>query len=868
MQLIGRLNHPHIVRALNAGESEGEHFLAMEFVEGVTLCHLVTQLNAKEERIPIPVVCELVRQAALGLQNAHEFALVHRDIKPANLILDFSGTIKILDLGLGKFVSEKRSEDSNMMTQTGETMGTVDYMAPEQCENASTVDIRADIYSLGCTFYYLATGFPPYSGPRYDTVGKKLRAHMASAIPSLSDNISSVEPELERIFKKMMAKEPKHRFQTPQELADALEPFADAEMVSPFLEKVVGLCDCGKTIEEIRSLLAKSTKRAISGKKQAASSLFDTKGIALAILLTFLLGVMGMSLYGWRNPKPEMLPIQVDTAQMPGLNGIWWFEEIPWFTPAVREQVLQNVPPTLLKERLPIRSSTDVSSLYSQLWHITSDVLPKMPAAHRELVKGLKDFADSKTEGQNIPQFWESLLTRYQQYSLKSGTDYHTLAILQHRFATLKNDSALAQSALKSYRQTIASYQKEAEAGHSVARLLEILCLSDYARLVYPATKTFSEAKLAYEDVCDRNTKPSHDYKWSPVFLAEFWASFGEECAAAWEFNDSLFEAASNAMQQVNLHKQGHPLSAYIAERNAWSLMDQWKIIDAQTQFQKALVIRNGNNVSNSNSVARLYVLHNRHGIAMTHRYLGNTSTAIAAYREVLEDIKSQFRLSSSSQGNETEQSGRQLHERAANTRERLADCLLYGGAASGITRFDDLDLTEAAKLYDEAAVHYGQSGQEVKQRVMQIKAAIITALVGDVMRSQEILATLDELNKSNPLLGNQIRMEHLRQAAEAVLVIQQKEILEGHELLKQFLVKMEGDEVETDRRDGLEMRLFCAEMLLASAKNAPKFDQESVESGIKYLSNALGSFWGYSQSRPFKERYVDIIVQFATPQK
>ena len=247
MQSIGALSHPNIVGAYNAGEAGGVHFLVMEFVDGVNLQRYVDIGNGKGESphlperpsgcsaqmgtVPFSVACEILRQAALGLQHAHEHQLVHRDIKPANLMLSRDGQVKILDMGLAKFNAETRGGDrpQDRLTQPGITLGTVDYMAPEQWENPAGADIRADIYSLGCTLFFLLTGKPPYSGPAFDTGRKKLMAHAVAAIPSLMENCPDVPEELEAVYEKMLAKNPDDRFATPLEAAEALAEFADAE---------------------------------------------------------------------------------------------------------------------------------------------------------------------------------------------------------------------------------------------------------------------------------------------------------------------------------------------------------------------------------------------------------------------------------------------------------------------------------------------------------------------------------------------------------------------------------------------------------------------------------------------------------------
>ena len=149
---------------MDAGEVEGMHFLVMEYVEGVDLSQLVRQRGP----LPVAEACELIRQAAVGLEEARGHGMVHRDIKPGNLMLSRRGEVKVMDLGLA-LLSEAHHGNRRELTATGQMMGTIDYMAPEQGGDSHEVDIRADIYSLGATLYKLLTGEPIYHGERYST---------------------------------------------------------------------------------------------------------------------------------------------------------------------------------------------------------------------------------------------------------------------------------------------------------------------------------------------------------------------------------------------------------------------------------------------------------------------------------------------------------------------------------------------------------------------------------------------------------------------------------------------------------------------------------------------------------------------------
>jgi hypothetical protein len=212
---LARLSHPHIAAAHDAEQVGDTHFLVMEYVPGTSLDREVQRRG----RLPVAEACDLVRQAALGLQHAHENGLVHRDVKPANLLVTPDGVVKVVDLGLARMAREEAGETPT--GPPGAVVGTPDYLAPEQARDAHRADVRADVYSLGCTLYHLLAGHPPFPD---GSPLQKLLAHQQREAPPIREVRADVPAGLEAILKRMLAPDPAGRYPTAGAVADALAP--------------------------------------------------------------------------------------------------------------------------------------------------------------------------------------------------------------------------------------------------------------------------------------------------------------------------------------------------------------------------------------------------------------------------------------------------------------------------------------------------------------------------------------------------------------------------------------------------------------------------------------------------------------------
>jgi len=215
VETIARLTHPNIVMAFDAGESDAGPYLIMEFVNGRDLASEVGAAGP----LPVADAVDRILQAARGLEYAHTHGIVHRDIKPGNLLRDADGVVKVADLGLAR-ISESGTGGQTSLTQAGTIFGTVDYMSPEQAVDSGAVDQRADVYSLGCTLYFLLTGGPPYAGGSLMSIMLK---HRDTPIPSLRTARPDVPAELDALFARMVAKRPEERYPTMSEVVRQLE---------------------------------------------------------------------------------------------------------------------------------------------------------------------------------------------------------------------------------------------------------------------------------------------------------------------------------------------------------------------------------------------------------------------------------------------------------------------------------------------------------------------------------------------------------------------------------------------------------------------------------------------------------------------
>lgn len=852
MQLIGQLDHPNIVRAYYAGESQGVYYLAMEYVDGETL----QQAVERQGPLSIGAACEAIRQAAEGLQCAWEHGIVHRDLKPSNLMLARTGAVKVLDMGLACCRSTQFSEN---LTHTGLIMGTEDYMAPEQWENSSQVSIQADIYSLGCTLFFLLSGQPPFSSSSGNR-REKLMAHAVAPVPSLKGLRGDFPEDLEKILGHMMAKAAEDRFDSPAELADAVGLFAQAEelrkvVASPAAEPRprTGPRTPAATFDTARNSQESSRREKSTGLRrlrpwQRGLAYLTT---AVALVLIVALTVVHFRLAGLRR----------ELVLVPGLNGQWWFDDMPWYLPAVRRTVADTYRGTKGVSHLLGRGQTlhyDPNVLKAQqwLWEESSASLGGLPPSQRKLAAALAELSALPLTGNELAARVRECLAQFTADKDEEGdwsaADYHTRALLEHQIAFNVKDQEMATAAAASYDLALAAYAPDDP--------LRRLCLSDSARLYSLVLK---DEKDAYQTSQARFQEAIEGETPLPFFVENL-AALGVAGDVAGKSQDPTpHDRAIHRVTDTSLANQSHPLVAHLHERKAWSLIDQWRIDEAENEFGVAFQYRNVNFSNVGNPFAQVYVFHNRHGLAMVKRYRGDIEGARETYRALVEDVKKALQHAESE--SRKSQPGQQrfvrdLRERLFNGQERLADCVLYQTA---VTRADRGGLARAAETYREA-YQLAAKNDESAALVIGCKWCLALALLGDEVS----LATCRGQMRSfqgDAIKRDAERFHAVRRLLQAVLALREKGVDAGRLALRNYLDRQLNENDDSQfaarwRREPKELQLLAAELLVSTDLEAK--DTDSATKDARYYEQIFNYFRSRQCVLPFLWRHYDLAIR------
>ena len=489
------------------------------------------------------------------------------------------------------------------------------------------------------------------------------------------------------------------------------------------------------------------------------------------------------------GPGVDRARVAADLALLPGLEGPWWFDEIPWYLPFARHAAAGAVESAgdsavLLGGNPAEYFDPNVAEVQDWLWGVVAQCCTGLSKPQQQLMRELKELADASLDDVKLAGRLDEALRQFIQTHAAgdwSAADLHVQALLLHKIAVLRSDAAAALNAKDAYDRAERQYAQNGNAdGH-----LRLLCLSDAARLWADLLGDFKDAKRRFDDALAPAGLPA-------LFRVEALAVWGADSASAGEYQDRLFDEARKVLKRSRSISPNHPLAAHVEERHAWSLMDQWKVDEAAKRFGDAANIRRANQ-REGNPYAAIYVFHDRHGRALTLRYRGKEDEAEGLYKSL---VGNRILGDSSAEAGDIQTAleeaqrrparpGQQrylsdLRERWANSMERWADCELYGGAASGLPT----NLTRAAQLYQASRVASSDYGVRVS---MACKLSIVEALHGRKEQAVKVLTALDA--DPREIVGSdRERAGLLRQVAEAVLQLKQKGSADGRTSLRAFL--------------------------------------------------------------------------------
>ncbi len=771
MEHAGKLVHPNIVMVHDAGDDEHRLYLVMEYVDGCDLQRLTKQNG----QLPVGAACEMVRQAALGLRHADEHFLVHRDIKPSNLMLDSRGNVKILDFGLARFRAEQDDAVSRVTTKDGTLLGTVDFMAPEQWRNAASVTIQADLYSLGCTLFYLLTGAVPFprnvdSESALNTLIYKQSAHQTFPVPKLKEFRNDCPPGLQTLLERMMAKRPEERPLHPGIAAESLEQFADKAA----LEKLIPTPEPPSVVEgdsrrgssrsgRSRPIDPKPPSTVPSGRVEPMSGnpsvnpsdietgsqgatevlpipwMFERAkrlrrrrvlgifaGVVTAIALIF-------GLVQWLGSVSEsQIEMAHEYASLPGLNGGWWFDETPWFTPAARQRVFDEIHDgeteiggiSLAELRLQFRQS-DIMATYKQLEAVVSSLSAGLSNDNRRDVAGLQNLAveaqqaeleDLQTTLRGLTPPWlhdvlsseksESRMEIENSISAdNSAQQLHLLAVKLHSLTRTDKKAELAATVM--YDRAMKAYEEDTTAAPSLKALFH----ADFARFLSDR-KQSSQSRVHLNDAERLDDSPLFRIhlacqRADVIRLAE--SGREQKLLAAAADLEAIEELARETFSSPSSPDPiEHPLQAEISERLGWLALDSWLLDTAQTRFKAAATFRERCHTAHQNPFAYENWIFDRQGQAMALHFIGLDASepgdpandgAVAVYEELIDQIHRSLDDPEFPSGLKHER-----RKRLPNLYERLADCYLYGPTPDYIKAADALrdGTTQAVKLQFE----------------------------------------------------------------------------------------------------------------------------------------------------------------------
>ena len=707
IRLAGQQQHPNIVSTEYAGKSGDRYYLVMEFIEGGSVATAIYRNGP----VSIPVACEILRQTAQGLQYIFENGFVHRDIKPGNLMISRGGVIKIIDFGLGKFTASK-FEDDHALTTVGTTMGSIDYVAPEQLTHAALATIQADIYSLGCVFFHLLTGRAPLESEPMSR-DQKLIAHIKGELPPLSRFLKNCPEEIERLYQKMVACDPKDRFAHPSEIVNIA-----AALASP--DDLQELFGSGSFARE-HSVMMLNRQESITSHSSQAWKWY----IAVTLPLLLLAGYGGYHYYQSAVTETakenveilapaEELPEHViavvvqderaEILQFPGYSGRWWFEETPYLLPIIREKLI-------LDDTEPRRLASEIDS------SLLPSLLSESEALRPLLAFLVREIETSRSNVTDLEMLTDDYYIETTAMDDVPASVLHTLAVLWHRLSMLRGAPELERRALSHYANAITLYENE---NTETSRFLAKLCRFDLARLNYTIERNADRFRQELEGIIVDDTDDLTFRVHLQVVPALEQMKLGGN-------QEAIIEEALQLLKTSGGEDAPHPMLMALHALYADALSRKWKLqlADREWQAVERLAIQIALNTGSSDREARVSenAVMAKLARASLALYHGDLDTARYRYRDLI--ISIQDTLSSISPSEHA-----RLTRQLARAWEGLADTTLFTPAHFGENLVPNASffISDAESAYQRAR---DMNNDPVGNFVLQCKLALLRFSAG-----------------------------------------------------------------------------------------------------------------------------------------
>ena len=802
IQIVAKLKHPNIIQAYDSSNrNDPHHFLVMEYIPGTTLDQMIQQRGT----LSLGEACEITRQSACGLQCIYEHGLVHRDIKPSNLMIadETDGeVVKILDLGLALLVDD----NTGRITQHRQrAIGTVYYMAPEQWVSTS-VDVRADIYSLGCTFYHMIVGRPPFQDSKFS------QEHAHRFVEIVEPESAELPGALWAVMQKMLHKKLEHRFATPQEVVDAIDEFMESSTVGIGARRARPLPPRPGSATPPDG----TEKTVLDAKPRMPSWFFSRRTGVAAILLALFAAVLIAATMFVGSDQQRVIESSTHRAAaehfvltLPGMNGGWWFDEIPWFFPQMRMHLLNRLTVEEFQDLQALARQTDVDAFYERLQQLCQESFQfkedGLPAVSDPFIRLFGELKDARPFDEVVDKPAESPWGKADALLAQaSGTELeavgsHLRALLQWKMRIDTADD---------------SFETARDQYHSVSKELKALCIADRA-VTMQRLRRWREAGKGY--VSARQTLPDPSLA-APLAIFTY----------AMEAEVKLFDASKprNEIPQLFIQArdqrfrsaldQDHPLRALLLSREALYYLETWQLAAAGQKGEEAVRLFQGHR-------ANLY-FRSRQFKAMAYHFLGKPDEAQIEFDGLLKFIDEL--LASDNYADQEKPTWRRLKP---NLLGRLADSQLFGkGDAAAAAATLDLAAQEAVRFAGGPKAAYLAR--------IQFKRSIAKSLAGDAVAATAAHENALEVAESVVRKEQRSVFKVYQDVATAFLNSDDH----SQDLVGVINKTAAADDQGRPSRDDLQLLLFVCEYLLAPTDMLDPTERKHVVSQKEKLSAPL----------------------------